>query len=235
MIGFIVIDGVSSEDFGMVLSDAGSYGVAERDVNALSVAGKSGDLIFSNDRFKNVELSYPVVALRDFDKDYTDLMSFILSHEGYMRIEDSFNPEYFMQARYTGKTNPSKVTLDNKGVFTLTFDRKPQRWLKSGEKAYPYTSNGSIYNIARMTAKPLVRVYGTGTVGIGSNTITINSADEYTDIDCEIQNAYKGTTNCNGNITLNSGKFFELPSGKSGVTLGSGITKVEITPRWWNL
>jgi phage-related protein len=57
----------------------------------------------------------------------------------------------------------------------------------------------------------------------------------YIDIDCETMEAYCGSTNMNANITLTSGKFPELASGSNAVAIGSGITQVTITPRWWIL
>ena len=118
------------------------------------------------------------------------------------------------------------------GEFDLTFNCKPQRFLKSGEDAITFTSGGSVLNETMQTAKPLLRVYGTGTFSIGGATMTISSANVYTDIDCDLMNAFKGTTNCNGNI---SGTFAALAPGDNAITLGSGITKIEITPRWWVL
>ena len=84
-------------------------------------------------------------------------------------------------------------------------------------------------------ALPLIRVYGTGALAIGNVTITINSASGYTDIDCDLMDAFKGSTNCNGNITLTSGEFFYLDPGENGISFGSGITKVIVKPRWWIL
>ena len=98
------------------------------------------------------------------------------------------------------------------------------------------TTNTSIYSEYQETALPLIRAYGTGSFSIGGVAIQITSANVYTDIDCELMEAYKDTlaTNCNGNIVLTNGKFPSLKSGANAVTL-SGITKLEIQPRWWML
>ena len=84
-------------------------------------------------------------------------------------------------------------------------------------------------------AKPLLRVYGTGQFGVGGSTITITSTYGYTDIDCDLMDAYRDGSNCNGNIRLDSGSFPVLKPGVNGVSLGSGITRIDITPRWWIL
>ena len=65
----------------------------------------------------------------------------------------------------------------------------------------------------------------------------ITSASSYTDIDCDICECYRGSLadNRNSYVKLLSGSFPTLKAGTSGVTLGSGITRIVITPRWWKL
>jgi phage-related protein len=46
--------------------------------------------------------------------------------------------------------------------------------------------------------------------------------------------AYKGATNCNGNIQTTDNKFPVLVSEQNNITL-NGITRLEITPRWWTV
>ena len=50
----------------------------------------------------------------------------------------------------------------------------------------------------------------------------------------EDEQAYKDTlaTDCNANIVLTNGKFPSLKNGANQITI-SGLTKLEITPRWW--
>ena len=119
------------------------------------------------------------------------------------------------------------------GEFNIEFDCKPQRFLKSGEHTISYTANGSIRNNTNRQAKPFLRVYGTGagTVGIGSETITISAISSYVDIDCEIMDAFKGATNCNGNVSFSNDIIIQ--SGDVGITMTGNITKVDVTPRWW--
>ena len=118
--------------------------------------------------------------------------------------------------------------------MTLTFDCMPQRWLLSGDAQQTFTSNGTIYNPTLYTAKPLIRAYGTGSMTINGTTVQITSANQYTDIDCELMDAFKGSTNCNGNIVLTNGKFPTLAPGMNNITK-SGITSLVITPKWWTL
>lgn len=236
-LGFFIANGKSSKDFNVYLTDAAAYGIAEKDSEVVSIKGRSGDLILDNKRYKNKKFSYPAIINEDFDKNFSALMNYLLSQQGYIKLEDSFSPEVFVWARYVGETNPKKTISDAKtGKFELTFDRKPQRYLKQGEYPLEITSNTTINSNNIQTALPIIRAYGTGTFSIGGVAVQITSANGYTDIDCEMQEAYKDTlaTNCNGNIVLVNGKFPGINYGDNAITL-SGITKLEIKPRWWTL
>ena len=129
----------------------------------------------------------------------------------------------------TGLTvTPTEIFRE--GEFDLAFDCKPERFLKSGEQPIEFTADGALFNQTLQDAKPMLRVYGD--IGIGSRTMTISDTTDYTDIDCESMDAYYEAENRNSNI---SGDFPILEPGENGVTLGSGITKLIITPRWWIL
>lgn len=71
---FFQIDDVSTpidpaaEHF--VISGYGTYGAPERDVEAVAVPGRNGDLIFDNGRFTNAEVYYDIGWARGFAGDY---------------------------------------------------------------------------------------------------------------------------------------------------------------------
>ena len=118
----------------------------------------------------------------------------------------------------------------------ISFYRKPQRFLLSGESAVVLTASGSITNPTRFKSKPFIRVYGSGVLGIGGTNITIASHSyTYMDIDCETGRAYYGVTSLDNKVTLNAIDFPTLNPGANGISKGSGITRIEITPRWWEL
>lgn len=105
--------------------------------------------------------------------------------------------------------------------------------MKSGEDSIDFTGSGILYNRTEFEAKPLLRVFGSGagSVGIGSQTITISSISEYVDIDCEIMDAYKGAVNCNGNVSFTDD--IVLKPGNNNIAKSGNISKVTIIPRWW--
>ena len=65
--------------------------------------------------------------------------------------------------------------------------------------------------------------------------ITVSSNPGILTIDSELMDVYSGTTNCNSMVSFSDDEFPLLGPGENGVDLDSGITAVEITPRWFIL
>lgn len=235
MINYFTFDGVSSRDYGVFISGTDVFNAAPRSIQTVAVPGRSGTLTIDNRRFENIEMVYPAFIYDTFRANVQGLRNFLMSAAGYRRLEDTYNPEQYMMARYVSGLSVESTERRKEGQFNLTFDRMPQRFLKSGETAQTFTADGSITNSTLYDARPLIRVYGTGSLGIGTETITITTNPGYIDIDSEMMDTFYGAVNCNSYITLSSGEFPVLAPGYNGIDLGSGITRVDITPRWWVL
>lgn len=230
---YLTIDGVSSEDFNIWISGGATFDSPKRDYETVQVPGRDGDLVFDNGRYENQSLKYPAFITRDFKKNIDNFTDFISSLRGYKRLEDTYHPDEYLMALFSDGVKVKTTAANLAGEFDITFNCKPQRWLKEGEKPITFTADGTIKNPTYQVAKPLLRVYGTGTVKIGGVTITISSANVYTDIDCETMDAYKGAVNCNANIATSNDEFPTLGAGATGIVLGGSVTQVDITPRWW--
>lgn len=232
---FFVFGGISSLDYMMTISEPAVFDKPVRDVEEIVVPGRSGSLVIDNGRYNNVSVTYKGQITREFASRYDSLINKLTSLKGYHRLEDTIHQDVFRMARYETGQQATLLRMFSAGSLDIKFSAKPQRYLKTGEMPIEFTADGIVPNSTDMTALPLIRVYGTGVLGFGSETITITSADEYTDIDCDAQEAFKGPVNCNGNIELSSGEFPELPPGGAGISIGTGITKVIVWPRWWIL
>lgn len=241
-INYAIFNGKPLSDFGLYISGRGTFKAPERDITKVEVPGKSGDLIFDNGRFKNVTITYEdSFILEDYDNEIIfaekmrALASFLKSSPGYHRLEDTYHPDEFRMASCITSIDPEVFYLIA-GQFDLEFDCKPQRFLKIGEE--PINCMGrtnTILNPTNFDAKPILRVYGYGTLGVGEETITIaaHNGIDYIDIDCEMMNCYCGATNCNSYVRLNSDEFPVLSPGPNNINLTGNITQVYVTPRWW--
>ncbi len=231
----VYFDGVSLSNYGVHTSGNESYRAPERDKETVEVPGKNGDLHFEKKRFKNVTVSYPAFIADHLEENVDGLLGFLGSSVGYKRLEDTYHKDYYRLGRYDGPFDPDIILLQA-GAFTLEFDCKPQKFLISGEDVKTYTGANTIYNPTRFNAKPIIRVYGNGNVGIGHYSFTTtNNANNYIDIDCDLMDCYRGTVNCNDRVTFTDHEIPEIVPGSNGITLSSTITKIEITPRWWTI
>lgn len=153
----------------------------------------------------------------------------------YVVIDD--NGEGIEFTNYTSTpVNTVRIQVDI-GVTASNLTFKPmirKATEPAGWEPY-YDGSQAIKNPTLFPSKPLIRVTGSGAVGIGDETITIASGYDYVDIDSEIQNCYCGNQNANAAVTFSNRKFPELQPGVNGISLGTGVTSVQITPRWFIL
>ena len=235
MRNYFTLNGVSSTTYGVYISGQGTFNAPARDYNIIPVPGRNGDLVGPEKRFQNGTLVYPAFIYSNFDTNIADFRNFLLSLVGYHDLTDTYHPNEIRKVLFKGPFDAEVEKKNDAGRFDLEFVCKPQRYLASGNTKTTLTANGSITNPTKFASQPLLRVYGTGALGIGSQTVTITQADVYTDIDCEMMDCFKGTTNKNMYVQLTDHNFPVLESGVNNISLGTGITKVEITPRWWTV
>ncbi len=226
--------GIHSADYGVWISGTGTFNSPERDVEKVIIPGRNGALTRDNGRFDNMELKYPAFISREFQPRFDDFRAALLSKRGYQRLEDTYHPNEFRLAMFTGPLEPKTGIWNRTGKFDIEFDCKPQRFLKVGEQAVTLEADGALFNPTGFDALPLIRAYGTGTLTVNGYTVTVNYANGYTDIDCDLQDAYRGVENCNGYIELTDYEYPKLSPGSNAVSF-TGFSRVEITPRWWTI
>ena len=242
----LTFDGVSTAEYGVWISGGGTFDAPARDIETISVPGRNGDLYHDNGRYRNITVSYPAFISSRFQPRMDDFRAWLCSHVGYFRLEDTYHPDEFRMAMFKAAVSVSTAPRNIAGRFTLSFDCKPQRWLKSGENAIDYTANGTISNPTHYTAFPLLRLYGTpgasGNFNITkSRRLEISVAipdNGYIDIDTESGEAFVGDTSYNANVSfLSTNVWYEFPQiepGENNVNLWQ-LSKAEIKPRWYTI
>lgn len=232
---FLTFDGVNLEEYKCVISKAGFYQPPKRRYKTFKVEGRNGDLTMDSGDYDNIEIKFPAVIYEDFNTNFPALKSFLYSNVGYRKLQTTFAPDEYRKAifKYIDSVVVSPEGLI--GSCKLVFESMPQRWIETGDNPIEYTANGTIYNPTDYPSKPIIRVYGNGTVGVGSTSITLSSNTGYTDVDCEMMDSYYGSTNRNANVALVPNEYPVLAPGVTGISLGNGISKVIVTPKWWRV
>lgn len=233
----LIYDGVDIGDFHAHIFQQNVYDAPAREYTRIDIPGRNGQLLIDEGRYPNVSVEYAAVMVDNFRHHIDRLRNFLLTRVGYKRLEDTYHPDEFYQAVYTGMIEVTTTAQTDKGKFIMSFERKPQRWLKSGEETHVCEGNLTLVNPELTIAKPLIRVYGQGTLTINGNEITVayptGQNPEYIDIDSDIEDVYKGTENHNNAVTLPDHNFPVLLPGENEITC-DGLT-CEIIPRWWRL
>lgn len=255
--GVIIFNGKQSSDYGIVVENPPSYVFPKRRVESITVPGRNGNIIIDEGAYDNVTREYNIAAGHFWEERFTEIAQSIshwLNSAGgnYARLEDSYEPEIFRMATYTEETEIVNI-LQQAGRATVSFDCKPQRFLKSGENfiTFDSPSTGSTFKIRNSTqciAEPLIVLHSAAntrvTCSIVINGLTIAVGDEgetspLSDnivIDSEVQDAYSLETYVNLNKCVTLARFPTLVPGDNTIEYTSGnLTKMEVKPRWWIL
>lgn len=232
-----IYNNVSSDVYGLYINGRGVFDSPEPDLEFLTVPGRSGDLVYDNKRFKNIEIKYPACFMQEnFLSNFKAFQAFMLSHKGYYKLTDDYQPNHYRMAAISRSIDLSDINWTyDAGSFDLVFNCKPQLFLTSGDTRTTYTAaSNTITNPTRFASKPILRVVGAGSVTIEGVTVTIASHSyDYIDIDCDLMDCYYEGNNANSYVTV--GNYFpELAPGDNTMTL-SGVASVGVTPRWWTV
>ena len=237
-------DGINSRAYGVYVADVNVFNAPERDVEMISVPGRNGDLTIDHGRFENIEVEYDCFVAGDDESDFNSAISnfrnAIASRVGYKRLTDDFYSDEYRMASFNDGMSVSQIGR-RAGDFKIKFNCKPQRYLTSGETSQSISSGGTITNPTGFPSRPLIKVTGHGDLSVGNYDITIDipETDAPIFIDCDIMESYQesgGTVEpVNSIVSLSGFDYPVLAPGATSITFGSGITRVDVTPRWWRI
>ena len=126
-------NGKNFSEFNTFFDGSKAFGSPEKDYELVEIMGRNGSLSIYNDRFKDILLPFPCFVRSAFLTHYRQLVEFLNSQHGYLRLETSKEPNHFRKALFQGIVEPQTTPFNHGGQFTINFLAKPQRFLKSGE------------------------------------------------------------------------------------------------------
>lgn len=228
-----IFDGESSIDYGVYLTGEGVFNAPERAVEMITIPGRNGAFALDQGRFENIEITYKAGMVDVNESNFADKMSafrnWLCSKVGYCRLEDDYNPNEFRMAVFK---NGIEVDHDFliAGEFEITFECKPQRWLKAGETLAAVTSGGTLDNPTKFESSPLLAVKGYGNLQFNGYSMDIENAP-FGDIQISAETANSvtiDTSNCN------IGDLMYGLAGSIGQILGKYSYNVAAVPNYAN-
>lgn len=212
------------------IAKSNMFDAPEEEVETLAIPGSNRIVYLGKGTFKPFTIQAECFIKSGMTTNVDALRSWLKSVQKESKYIENDRPGEYRLARFIDAFELG--TSDRVGAaFTLRFIARPERFLTSGDTAVSFTADGTIDNPTLYASKPLIRVYDTGTLDIGAYSVTVTDVDGYVDIDFDTMQAYKGTTNCNGDVTFGE---LVLEPGTNTVDL-NGISHVDITPRWYTL
>lgn len=236
----IIFDKVDSRNFSAYcFAKNNVYSGPGRVYEQLTIPGKSGSILMDSRRHNNIDVSYSFVILEKAAENVDGFRNFLMSCTGYKRLEDTIHPDEYYEACYMDSFTAVLDRKRQKAKFTVTFSRKPQRFLKMGENGKRFVADGSIFNPTLFPSRPLIRIFGAGEVGIGDVSITIadlgSSPPDHIDVDSDIMECFSWGDSYNNKVSFSGNDYPMLEPGRNDITLGTGIQSLEITPRWYKM
>ena len=138
----LVFNGVDlGKECDMFVLGKGVFGAPSRDVTQIHVPGRNGDILIDNGGWNNIDVTYPSCCiLSNFRENVEKLRGYLLANPGYHELIDPYNPDEVRYAEFRGPFTPEAFTAkgNNAGMFDLTFNCKPQRFLRESMIAHDY-------------------------------------------------------------------------------------------------
>ena len=218
----LIIDDISSEDYGLCLMERPIIPTPERDVVQIPVRRRNGSL---TRKYGYLNIDIPVrlnLMTETLKADVRALKPWLLNGTKLQLSDDS---------AYYVINNVVMGDIENEiaeyGLFDVTFNCKPFAY----EDISPVTltASGTIYNPGTEKALPYLKVTGSGAITLDINGRDLSmSLTDYVEIDSELGHAYRGQA---GADNLINGEPPYLDPGANVISWTGTATSVEVRYR----
>ena len=194
LLNTITFDGKALSEFGVYLGGGGAFNSPVRIGEMVHIPGRNGSIWMDEGCFENIEVNYPAFIGSSEEVDFrTRLMetrSWLASRKGYCRLEDTYHPDEYRLAVFKAAIEAAPLQYTRAGEFSITFDCKPQRFLKAGDDPQTFRENGSITNPTQFESLPVIEVTGNGRVNIAGHLFTVSGTTQKIYIDSELMEVF---------------------------------------------
>lgn len=163
-------NGRKNTEFGLRVAEGKKITTSGLDVERVTVAGRDGDLLISNNRLNSAELSFPVNFVKEKGLIATEVykISEWLNVARYKDLTISYDPDFIYRAAYL-ETFSIEETMRQFGKTTINFVCYPVKFYKQGRTTQTLSNGATVNGIGNVKANPVITL-----VGSGDCTLTIN-------------------------------------------------------------
>ena len=210
-------------DFQIVINQLPPAILAERNVDEIEIQGRDGSLNIDYGTYKPIIFTLACTLL-----DETKIGQVKEWLTGFENLIFSWQGDKYYKAKMINKIDISQ-SMSDLGEFPLLFKCQPHAY-SLGNEIITLKATGTIYNSGSDIALPIIKLFGTGSLTLTINGITVNLTNvvDYVTIDSNLQESFKDLAYKNQYMT---GLFPILEKGNNIISF-TGATKIEITPNF---
>lgn len=234
--------GKCSDVMGFNVTKRNVYNAPAFDINAVEVPGRSGDILISQNRYKNKTISYQgFMKAADFPGSsqgerlafgLRQLKAWLCSDVDYHDLKDTYDLGFTRHAFISGETSISDILDRPDGAeLTITFNCEP--FIYKDTEPIELSIEGGTYNPFAFDASPRLEITMTaaGSLTVGDSTWNISTYSGtliYDSMDWYDSSALK-------NSLVTGDGFPVLKPGKNNISWTGGISGVKVYPRFRTL
>lgn len=232
--GYFTFNGKSSLDFGLRVTNDYKIVSTGNDINTVTVAGRDGDLLISNNRLKSVSIELPctIKSNKSLQALSTDISNW-LNVEGYKDMTLSWDNDYIYRVAFIETFEIASI-MRQFGTIKLNFLAQPVKFFKDSMQRQNLSNGLALNGKGNVKAKPIIKLTGNGETVLTINGRKTKLKDIQGNIVLDMQSnqVYSGNLSA-WNKVVRSPEFV-MPFLDPGRNLISwtGNFAVEITPFW---
>lgn len=228
--------GHTSDEFHLELAYPFDFVHPESDVTPVSVPGVNGDVIHSNQRYKNFVQPVTFILHRPFNSPSlqsigTEIRNWIAGDD-YSPLSSDLIEGYEWEAHVSAA--PSMTITNNMWAqVVVSFDCKP--FLKRLDGQQWQSVPSTIVNTEQWMAEPLWHIKGSSNLTLTVNGLAyqLNGIDDEAYIDSERSLVYKSLTESRAGLAVFPNNDFPvLTPGDNTVSLSGNYSLFEYKPNW---
>ncbi|WP_342987503.1 distal tail protein Dit [Streptococcus parasanguinis] len=192
--GTFTFNGTSSSQFGLRVTSDYVINSTGQDISTVSVAGRDGDLLLSNNRLKSVTIELPCTIMSN--KKLTDAGSDIsnwLNVDGYKDLTLSWDPDFIYRSAFI-ETFEIASLMRQFGKVKLNFLTYPVKFYKQGRTTQTLQNGATVNGIGNVNAKPIITLVGSGdcTLTINGRKTKLRAVQNTITLDMQANQVYSG-------------------------------------------
>jgi len=222
---YFIFNNISSVDY-LDIKKLPSIFKAEKDIEKIEVEGRDGFLTIDKGAYKGIIKSCEcqIKHLEDID--------FICSWlDGNGEVVFSNEPDKMYKATIINQIEVEQLVQGQTyHTFTVLFESQPHKY-SLDNNVVTLTSVGTLYNVGSTISKPVIKVFGTGSITLTINGLNVylTNVSEYVTLDSNLEDAFKDSVYKNTDM---QGEFPVFEVGQNTISWSGSITKLEIQPNW---